>query len=99
MSLHAPIRYWFPVRVPLGKIVVGFEALVALTAARVDLLSIVSRHAMGDWGEASSAEDIEALENGQDVTGFYIPPGTNISVRVTTGGDRRLTLVEAWGDM
>ncbi len=83
-----------PVTLSLGRVVATTGALKMLAEAGEDPLSLLSRHASGDWGELDAhdrRENERSLKNGWRVLSAY-PVGER-KVWVITEADRSVTTI------
>ncbi len=83
-----------PVTFPLGRVVATTGALKVLVEAGEDPLSLLSRHASGDWGELDAhdrRENERSLKNGWRVLSAY-PVGKR-KVWIITEADRSVTTI------
>lgn len=90
MALRARARALFP----LGVMVATPGALAALSAAGASPLSIVARHARGDWGlvcDDDAATNREALRTGARLLSAYDVGAAR--VWVITEADRSATTI------
>ncbi len=79
---------------PLGRVVATPGALTALEEAGVDALTLLRRHARGDWGALYAAdrkENARSVKHGWRILSSY-PLGENGSkVWILTEADRSAT--------
>ncbi len=83
-----------PVTLSLGRVVATTGALKVLVETGEDPLSLLSRHASGDWGELDAhdrQENERSLKNGWRVLSAY-PVGER-KVWVITEADRSVTTI------
>lgn len=79
----------------LGHLVATPAAIASLHAAGVSPMSLLRRHACGDWGQMSDADqrsNERALEEGSRLLSAYTLP-TKVRVWVITEADRSATTV------
>lgn len=60
-----------------GRIFATAVALEALTDANVPFISLLVRHAQGDWGDLSESDHLQnelAVETGQRILSSYVLP-------------------------
>jgi hypothetical protein len=83
------------IRLPPGHVVATSGALDALAATSTHTLSLLSRHATGDWGDFCP-EDMEAnhlaLPKGARTLSADTRPG-GVLLRVATEADRSVTTI------
>ncbi len=80
-------------RFPLGVIQMSWAAVTALAATRTALHTLLTRHTFGDAGVASSGDAAKAIREGGVVSSAYQIPGSELSVEIHTGPDRRSTVL------
>ena len=83
-----------PVTLSLGRVVATTGALKVLAESGEDPLSLLSRHASGDWGEIDKhdrRENERSLKNGWRVLSSY-PVGER-KVWIITEADRSVTTI------
>jgi len=77
----------------LGKVVATHGALDALQEAQVDPMTLVARHANGDWGDLGDEDkqsNQAALEDDTRIFSAYILPD-GVKIWVITEWDRSYT--------
>lgn len=78
-----------------GRVVTTPLALEALTQHGITPLSLLTRHASGDWGDVSADDAVAnqmALQFGSRLLSAY-RIGTNAKIWVITEADRSLTML------
>lgn len=76
-----------------GSVLATPQALAAVTEAEIEVLDLLARHLLGDWGDVSETEKLlndQAVVHGQRLTSVYQLP-TGHEIWVTTAGDRQTT--------
>jgi hypothetical protein len=76
-----------------GWVLASPKALNALAEAELELMAVVSRHLVGDWGDVTEEEKLLndlAIDHGKRITSVYQLPTGN-EIWVVTAGDRQMT--------
>ena len=76
----------------IGQLLATPGAIALLDDAKVDALTLIRRHVVGDWGEVASDDAMandEALLTGARVLSSYVVGGEKIWI--ITEADRRVT--------